>query len=475
MSPVATFERELKLDIARDFVLPGLPGRPLDPRSFTSTYVDTDDRRLARLGMTLRRRVEQRKGVWQLKLPRGAARLELEAPGGPTSPPAELTRLLVAVLRGRSLLLVAKLRTQRSTFRVVENRRGVAEVAIDRVAVLDDRRVVDRFAELEVELLRTAPDHALRPIGKTLRKAGAKPGDGMPKVFRVLGRPAAPGPGSGDGVAAHLGPALSAQVDAMLRHDPGVRVGGDPEDVHQLRVATRRLRAILRAVRPFVPPGWEQPLRDELKWLASQLGSVRDLDVLIEQLRGDAETFGPEDKRALAGLLTKLEKERKAARAALLESLESDRYLALLDALEAAAAAPPVTDASASLESIAGGEFKKLRNAVGGLPPHPTDEELHAVRVKGKRARYAAELSEPVTGKAATRFVAAAKRFQDVIGEHQDAVVLEQRLRAVAGQGDAAFAAGRLAERQRERRLKARAAFPKAWAKLEASGRRAWS
>ena len=472
MAARSTLERELKLDVPPGFALPDLPGRPLAPRSFTSTYFDTDDRRLARAGMTLRRRVEERKGLWQLKLPRDEARLELEAPGGPTSPPAELTRLLVAILRGRPLSPVAKMSTLRSGFRVMEDGRPAAEIAIDSVAVLDGRRVTGRFSEVEVELMETAPDKALTPIAKTLRKAGAEPGAGLPKAFRVLGSPAVPRPNRNDGADAHLHAALSAQLEAMLRHDPGVRLGGDAEDVHQLRVATRRLRAILRAVQPFVPPDWATLLRDELRWLGFLLGAVRDLDVLIEQLTEDAQILGRDEKHAFARLLSDLEEERAAARAALLDALASDRYLALLDALEAPA--PAMSDAS--LTEVAGDEFAKLTKAVGRLSPDPSDEELHAVRVKGKRARYAAELAEGVAGKAASRFVAAAKGFQDVIGRHQDAVVATQRLRDLAGRGGvAAFAAGRLAERQEERRRKARAALPKAWATLKASGKRAWS
>ena len=99
------------------------------------------------------------------------------------------------------------------------------------------------------------------------------------------------------------------------------------------------------------------------------------------------------------------------------------------------------------------------------------------MRIRGKRARYAAELAEGAVGKPARRFVQDAKRFQDVIGEHQDAVVAEKRIRVPArrdGRPRAHFAAGRLVERERERRRRARAAYPKAWKRLERSGKRAW-
>jgi CHAD domain-containing protein len=131
-----------------------------------------------------------------------------------------------------------------------------------------------------------------------------------------------------------------------------------------------------------------------------------------------------------------------------------------------------------TLHDIAAAEFRKLRKAVRRLPADPTDDELHAVRIRGKRARYAAELAEGVVGKPAARFVQDAKRLQDVIGEHQDAVVAEERVRALlgrAGGAQAHFAAGRIVERERQRRREARATFPAAWAQLAQTGKRAWS
>ena len=77
----ATRERELKLGVGPRFRLPHLPGEPLAPRTLTNIYLDTPDHRLAVAGVTLRRRVEGRKSLWQLKLPKGKARLELELPG----------------------------------------------------------------------------------------------------------------------------------------------------------------------------------------------------------------------------------------------------------------------------------------------------------------------------------------------------------------------------------------------------------
>ena len=94
-----TLERELKFDVEEGFELPELGGRPTES-TFTSTYYDTPDRRLLGCGITLRRRVEQRAGLWQLKLPSAAGPCELGERGGPGRIPAPLLDLLPALLRG---------------------------------------------------------------------------------------------------------------------------------------------------------------------------------------------------------------------------------------------------------------------------------------------------------------------------------------------------------------------------------------
>ncbi len=118
-----TLERELKLAVDPGFSLPALDGKPLAVKTFTSTYHDTADRRLLEAGITLRRRVEARRGVWQLKLPStSGGRVELEAAAARTAPAAELVALLVGVTRGRALEPAATLRTRRSGVRVTARR-----------------------------------------------------------------------------------------------------------------------------------------------------------------------------------------------------------------------------------------------------------------------------------------------------------------------------------------------------------------
>jgi CHAD domain-containing protein len=207
------------------------------------------------------------------------------------------------------------------------------------------------------------------------------------------------------------------------------------------------------------------------------LAPARDLDVLLEHLRAEAAALDG-DQAAFSEVLGRLEADRADAREQVLAALRSERYAKLLDALSAGAKAPHARALDVPLGEVASGEFRRLVKAVGKLGDEPTDAELHRVRIKAKRARYAAELAEPASGKPVARFVKSAKKFQDVVGDHQDAVVAEERLRVLAPKldsGDAVLAAGRVIERQRERRRAAREALPKVWAKLESSGRRAWA
>jgi CHAD domain-containing protein len=298
----------------------------------------------------------------------------------------------------------------------------------------------------------------------------------LPAFFRNgdgperLDAPAPPDEIEGDDAIAHLRSLLQRQYAAILRNDPGVRLDLDPEDVHAIRVASRRARAMLRAARPILDPSWSEPLRDDLKWLGSSLGRRRDLDVLIGRLQAEIEQLDEPERTAAAAIVERLAADRETAQAVAVDALRSDRYYALLDQLEAAVRGPRVRRGEVSLRKLARKEFGRVRKAAEKLGPASSDEELHRARILGKRARYTAELAEAEVGEPANQVVERAKAFQDVLGGHQDAIVAEARLRELLADLDttgAAFAAGRLVERERDRRREAREALPKAWRKLD--------
>jgi CHAD domain-containing protein len=270
--------------------------------------------------------------------------------------------------------------------------------------------------------------------------------------------------------------AMRTHLDAMTAHEPGVRSGADPEDLHHMRTATRRLRAILRTVRESIDPDEVARLRGELKWLGLTLGAARDADVQRDYLRGLARLTRGEHT-VIQGLLRALERERARTRESVLTALDTPRYQRLLHDLDQLIEHPPVVSEKLSLVGIAARAFDKLREAVDELPRAPSDHALHAVRLAVKRARYAAELARASAGRRAERFVTKAARVQDILGEHQDAAVTERRLRAAlsdARRGPARVALRRLLRRQRTRRLAARRAFQAQWPKLQRRGRKAW-
>jgi len=468
-----TDDRELKLDIPEGFVLPKLDGRALPSRTFVSTYYDSDDRVLTRAGITLRRRMENGRSLWQLKLPRSDRRVELEEAGGPGTVPERLASLLSGVLRERVVTPFSVLRTRRDGYRVRRDGRDVADVVLDRVASLDGARTSESFQELEIEPVAGSV-HDLESLEQHLTDAGARRGAGTPKAFRTSIPEAGP-PQSSPGAEA-FAQLVRRQYAELLAHDPGARLGDDPEDIHDLRVAARRLRAVLRAARSALPPEADD-LRAELKWLGGELGRARDLDVLVEHLReAAAACLEQSEQAAFERLLTRLERDRAREARAAIAALDSARHGELLGRLDSFAAQPPISD-QLDLEEVAEAEFRRLRKAKRRLEDEPSDEELHALRIRAKRARYAAELAEPLMGKRAARIVDRAKTIQDVLGEHQDAVVAEGRLRALAADAEplAALAAGRLIEHERLRRAEARAEFPRAWKRLKRAGRRAFA
>lgn len=476
-----SLERELKLSVDRRFRLPDLPGDLLPPRVLTSTYYDTASYRLAGVGITLRRRVEKGVGTWQLKVPAGKARQEIEMPNGSREVPPHLRDLLFVHLRGDMVAPVAKLRTWRSGIRVNGVDGPVADIVLDAVSVLDPEhhKVLKHFREVEIEQYGSDLS-MLAQLEQRLRDAGASDHDGRPKLFRALDLPAAGQPPRPPGDAPTvelLQFVLKSQVEALLAHDPGTRLNVAIESLHQMRVATRRIRAMLRAARPLLVPGWVASLRSELAWLGQLLGPARDLDVQIEYFQVETEHAEPRDRKPLAGFLRHLRKQRELVQRELLAGLKTERYLQVASRLEEAARQPQVVASALSLRDVAAGEFKKLRKAIRRLGDRPGDTDLHRLRIEAKRVRYAAELAEGIAGKAVSRFIQRAKRLQNLLGVHQDAVMAEGQVRSFLEHARgvrAAFAAGRMVERQRQRKVEVRAELPRVIKKLLKCGKEVW-
>jgi len=280
----------------------------------------------------------------------------------------------------------------------------------------------------------------------------------------------------------HVRASLDQRLRALLTHEPGTRTGEDIEDLHQMRVAVRRMRATLKAARPLLDAAWSDELRAELGWLGGALGPVRDLDVLLLRLHREIASLPPDEQNAGGALLDALERERATARAAMLEALTAPRYSGLLERLAETVSAPLPTPAPGdapqpALVDLVRAEARKLRRAVEKAGDNPPDEVLHALRIRGKRVRYTGELVAPSlrgtpAGKQVKRLLSATTALQEVLGDHQDACVAEQRIRGLlAGLDvtpDTVFVAGRLVERETHRAAEKRREWRGAWVLVDA-------
>jgi CHAD domain-containing protein len=505
-------EEERKYEVDASFTVPDLSGAlpagtqvvELPPVTLTATYLDTADLRLARAGVSLR----HRKGdalPWTVKLPAGTpgVRQEISRGGKPRRTPTELVELVTAFSRGAELTPAAVVRTVRRAYELRDGDGGLlAEIADDTVTVLDGKRVTSTFREVEVE--RKGGDRKLLDrVGAVLCDAGAVGGGFTPKHVRALGEAAAAAPDlvapadlpteptAGDVVAR----AIRHGVDRLLTHDPLVRlrapVGDDDTAVHQMRVACRRLRSDLRTFAVLVRPAWVRPLREELKWLADVLGVARDAEVLRARLRDTAVTdpLCPLDETAVDRLDLVLAAQHEQALAGLDEALCSDRYLALVEVLVAASRAPELTPAAQSpaaelLPRVVSRPWRKLVDGAKGhggaadLDPLGPDEQWHAVRIEGKKARYAVDAVAPVLGGGAAKLATALSQVQNLLGEHQDAAVAGQTWLSIARTDPTdhalAVTAGRLFERERTVIHAVRARFPEAWRRANEGHRTSW-
>jgi CHAD domain-containing protein len=443
-------ERKYEADVAT--VVPelaGLPGVASESGSeeiqLEAEYYDTEDLRLLQAGVTLRRRRGGSDEGWHLKLPAGPdARQELHRPlGRGRAVPAEFARLTRVHARSAPLGPVARISTVRRQ-RLLLDAAGdsLAEVADDTVSAqsMGEVTVLSQWREIEVELTGGGRK-LLDAADRRLREAGLRPPGHAAKLERALdGRLPAPlprppaGGRAGQVVLAYV----TEQATALKAWDPQVRRDA-PDAVHQMRVASRRLRSALQTFRTVLPPARTEHLRGELKWLGEVLGAARDSEVLAGHLAGLLEqvptelVLGP-----VSATVTEILAPRNgAARRAAVRALDSPRYLALLDDLDALTAAPPDEPAAAgparALRADVARAYRRLRRRAKiaqGLPDGPElDAALHETRKAAKRARYAADALVPSAGKPARRFAAQMKALQSVLGDHHDTVVARAAIR----------------------------------------------
>jgi CHAD domain-containing protein len=277
------------------------------------------------------------------------------------------------------------------------------------------------------------------------------------------------------GADSHVGElvraALVKSVTRLLLSDPMVRLGEDIEAVHQARVGVRRLRSTLKAFGPYLDAAWTDDLRAELKWLGAALGEQRDADVMEERLRDRIASVSRNPQWG-GEIVRALDARRVRAKKALDLTLAQPRYVSLLERLIEAAREPVLslgTDPTGRplAQAIMVPPAGKIRIAVGRLGDDPPDEALHRVRINAKGLRYAAEAVKPVSDRQVERVERAARAVQDVLGEHQDAVVAGTWLHKRAPRAANPAPWARLERAEIAAAVASREEWPTAWEKLE--------
>ncbi|MFF9772477.1 CHAD domain-containing protein [Streptomyces sp. NPDC013978] len=463
-----------------------------------AVYYDTPDERLAAASVTLRRRTGGSDAGWHLKLPvASGVRDEIRAPLSDTLPD-ELAALVRSRVREAELVPLVRLLSTRDVSELLDaDGTLLAEVSVD--AVVAERLTEDgrtsQWSEIEVELADDGDPAFLDKVEKKLRKAGVRPSDSPSKLARAL-QETAPRKGrkkdrkkieaatSGEPVtpADHVLVYVRVQRDAIVELDPAVR--RDVFDsVHSMRVATRRLRSTFKSFGKVLDRAVTDPIGEELKWLAGELGVDRDQEVLTERLTEALDAL-PEDLvtgPVHARLRAWSRKDGGTGpRSELIEALDGPRYLELLESLDAVIADPPLLKAAHGdpekvITKAVTKDFAKVaalvEEALAQPPGADRDLAMHEARKKTKRTRYAAEAAHPLLGKPAKALVKDMKALQSLLGDHQDSVMAREALRDLAHQahaapGESAFTYGLLYGREERRAERAEEALPGEWARI---------
>ncbi|MYS34782.1 CHAD domain-containing protein [Streptomyces sp. KhCrAH-43] len=449
-----------------------------------AVYYDTEDLRLAAARITLRRRTGGSDAGWHLKLPVAAdVRDEIRAPLSETVP-ARLTALIRSRVLDAPVVPVVRLVSARDVH-VLTGADGtpLAELSVDQVRAerLHGGDRTAAWTEIEVELADDGDPAFLDTVGRALEEAGIRPSASHSKLARALAEtgpePAPPREDEPRTAGDHVLRYVRRQAEAIVALDPAVR-RGQPDSVHRMRVATRRLRSALRTYRRVLDREATRALGAELKWLAGELGVDRDQEVLDARLRARLGELprplvtGP----ARARLRLWSTAGRSGSRRRTTAVLDSARHLDLLRALEALLADPPLLPGAAAppgdeLTRAVRKDHKRLaRRIARALEPEPgpdRDAALHDARKAAKRARYAAEAARPALGKPAKKAAGRLKAVQSLLGGHQDSVVAREALRALAVQahaaGEPSFTWGLVYGREEAAAEAAERALPGVW------------
>jgi CHAD domain-containing protein len=504
--PTSHREVERKFRVHGLFEMPDLAASGIadwvdsgEPFTMTAVYHDTESLALFRWGITVRRREGGGDEGWHMKLPvagaDGATRDEMHLPlsaGATGEVPAAFVEIVAPLLRGQPLAPVITLNTERTPHLLKsDDRRALVEVVDDVVSAVHRGRVVTAFRELEAEAIDAHDPDCLATLARAvdfLISQGAEPSSAS-KAAAALGPrtqlppdvPALPSPAPDDLAVDAIRAVLSQHVRHLLLADVGVR-RDLPDSVHQMRVAARRLRSSFATFSSLLQADEAGALREELKWIASELGAIRDTEVMLERLDAHVNLLSSEEdrERARAAIDPMLAARLATARAGALAALRSDRHEQLVDDLITAALDPPVTDAAftrcdVTLLPLIARTWRRLVRSLDDVDDDGPSEPWHRARITAKRARYAVESVTGIFGRDMDKLADRLADVTEVLGDHQDAHVAQGILREIAREvdGPTGLSLGRLLEVERDVERADRARFRALWPDVRRTARKA--
>ncbi len=500
---MATFrEVERKVRVADSFdIAPVLDHlgdyRPRRGPAFTmlADYFDTDELTLFRWRITLRRREGGVDQGWHLKLPvvgghagdRDEVRLDLSE-----HVPARLGDIVSPLIGEKPLKPQVIVETLRTPVSIVDAEgRMLAEVVDDRVTVRLPGQPEAQFREIEVEAADAADPESIACMNAVVDRflaAGGELGSSS-KAASALGAraggecdvPEPRLPSSHVMAVDVIRVAIASGVRALMLADVDVRRDA-PDAAHAMRVAARHLRAFLHTYGDFFDTGWRDRMSEELAWVASELGAIRDTEVLLARLLDHAGALGDDDGTRVSEFLNaRLGQRLQSARASALAALRSDRHQYLIEDLIDAASNPsalPIaySDYSESMPRLASAAWHEFRNTVRGLDIDSPSHEWHHARILAKRARYAMDALAPLEGKPVKRLAHALSIATELLGIHQDAYVAQQTLSSLATapstSGSMGLLLGRLFEYESDEEILDRFRFMDAWPDIKKAAKK---
>ncbi|HEY2465398.1 MAG TPA: CHAD domain-containing protein [Steroidobacteraceae bacterium] len=476
-------------------------GLILEPRStqqIFDTYLDTDDWRIHRAGFALRVRSGSGTTEATLKSLRSAStevadRRELTETLANSDSQAiresdgPVGTRVCAVSGKHALQPLFELRTSRQRFAVRKSDEAgqLGEIALDETVISrPNGEPQASIMRVEVEAL-TEKHEPLQSLVTTLRSNCALESASDSKYslgLKSVGlTPPAPEFTAIDDTMTVTEVAmvnLRRYLAAWYLHEPGARLGEDPEELHDLRVAGRRLDGVLRQFRTFLPAEFLK-VRATLKTVLRALGHARDLDVALSELQEFSCKLPKSDRAGMEPLKQHLMSERGRARAQMLSVLDSIWVQRNLQELTVLLAAPVAASESSAADlalhaspRLIRRRFRKLRKRADALGSDSSTAEYHEVRGQVKKLRYALEAVAALYGKPAAGLIRALRRWQEDLGVQQDAAVATRRLNHLAAAklagipSETLFLMGRLAERRMSAARQARKRYATGYRKV---------